>query len=257
MIVDSHCHLDYSVLYNELDSVISRAISKDVNTLLTICTTLDSYEKIKIITNKYDNVFGTFGIHPHETKNFQNINSDLIIKYINNNKKIIGIGETGLDYYYNHSDQLIQKQIFHQHIEAANELDLPLIVHSRNAETDTFNILKENMNGNKLKVIVHCFTGSKEFAKKLIDIGCYISISGIITFKKNEELIDAISHIPLNRLLVETDSPYLAPAPNRGKSNEPSFIVHTVEKLSILKRVEKKILIENTTNNFKKLFNIK
>ena len=111
--------------------------------------------------------------------------------------------------------------------------------------------------GNKLKVIVHCFTGSKEFAKKLIDIGCYISISGIITFKKNEELIDAISHIPLNRLLVETDSPYLAPAPNRGKSNEPSFIVHTVEKLSILKRVEKKILIENTTNNFKKLFNIK
>ena len=191
MIVDSHCHLDYSVLYNELDSVISRAISKDVNTLLTICTTLDSYEKIKIITNKYDNVFGTFGIHPHETKNFLNINSDLIIKYINNNKKIIGIGETGLDYYYNHSDQLIQKQIFHQHIEAAYELDLPLIVHSRNAETDTFNILKENMNGNKLKVIVHCFTGSKEFAKKLIDIGCYISISGIITFKKNEELIAA------------------------------------------------------------------
>ena len=255
--IDSHCHLDHPPLYEKLSEVINRAQLVGVKFFLTISTSLKSFETVKTIISKYDNIYGTLGIHPHETKDHVNVDKKKLLELKGRSNKIIGIGETGLDYYYNHSDQLIQKQIFHQHIEAANELDLPLIVHSRNAETDTFNILKENMNGNKLKVIVHCFTGSKEFAKKLIDIGCYISISGIITFKKNEELIDAISHIPLNRLLVETDSPYLAPAPNRGKSNEPSFIVHTVEKLSILKRVEKKILIENTTNNFKKLFNIK
>ena len=256
MIADSHCHLDYPNLYNELDDVVNRAIKNDVKLLLTICTTVESFKRIKLIVDKYKNIYGTFGIHPHETKNFKNMTDTLIIGYKNESKKIIGVGETGLDYYYNHSDKNIQKKIFAQHIEAAKELDIPLIVHSRDAEIDTFDILKSYMKNSKLKTIIHCFTGSKDFAKKIINIGCYISISGIITFKGSNELSETISSIPIDKLLVETDSPYLAPIPNRGKSNEPSFITHTIEKLSIIRNIEKKVIIENTTNNFKKLFNL-
>ena len=256
MIADSHCHLDYPNLYNELDDVVNRAIKNDVKLLLTICTTVESFKRIKLIVDKYKNIYGTFGIHPHETKNFKNMTDTLIIGYKNESKKIIGIGETGLDYYYNHSDKNIQKKIFSQHIEAAKELDIPLIVHSRDAEIDTFDILKSYMKNSKLKTIIHCFTGSKDFAKKIINIGCYISISGIITFKGSNELSETISSIPIDKLLVETDSPYLTPIPNRGKSNEPSFITHTIEKLSIIRNIEKKVIIENTTNNFRKLFNL-
>ena len=256
MIADSHCHLDYPNLYNELDDVVNRAIKNDVKLLLTICTTVESFKRIKLIVDKYKNIYGTFGIHPHETKNFKNMTDTLIIEYKNESKKIIGIGETGLDYYYNHSDKNIQKKIFVQHIEAAKELDIPLIVHSRDAEIDTFDILKSYMENSKLKTIIHCFTGSKDFAKKIINIGCYISISGIITFKGSNELSETISSIPIDKLLVETDSPYLTPIPNRGKSNEPSFITHTIEKLSIIRNIEKKVIIENTTNNFRKLFNL-
>jgi len=256
MIADSHCHLDYPNLYNELDDVVNRAIKNDVKLLLTICTTVESFKRIKLIVDKYKNIYGTFGIHPHETKNFKNMTDTLIIGYKNESKKIIGIGETGLDYYYNHSDKNIQKKIFAQHIEAAKELDIPLIVHSRDAEIDTFDILKSYMKNSKLKAIIHCFTGSKDFAKKIINIGCYISVSGIITFKGSNELSETISSIPIDKLLVETDSPYLAPIPNRGKSNEPSFITHTIEKLSIIRNIEKKVIIENTTNNFRKLFNL-
>ena len=256
MIADSHCHLDYPNLYNELDDVVNRAIKNDVKLLLTICTTVESFKRIKLIVDKYKNIYGTFGIHPHETKNFKNMTDALIIGYKNESKKIIGVGETGLDYYYNHSDKNIQKKIFAQHIEAAKELDIPLIVHSRDAEIDTFDILKSYMKNSKLKTIIHCFTGSKDFAKKIINIGCYISISGIITFKGSNELSETISSIPIDKLLVETDSPYLAPIPNRGKSNEPSFITHTIEKLSIIRNIEKKVIIENTTNNFRKLFNL-
>ena len=256
MIADSHCHLDYPNLYNELDDVVNRAIKNDVKLLLTICTTVESFKRIKLIVDKYKNIYGTFGIHPHETKNFKNMTDALIIGYKNESKKIIGIGETGLDYYYNHSDKNIQKKIFVQHIEAAKELDIPLIVHSRDAEIDTFDILKSYMKNSKLKTIIHCFTGSKDFAKKIINIGCYISVSGIITFKDSNELSETISSIPIDKLLVETDSPYLTPIPNRGKSNEPSFITHTIEKLSIIRNIEKKVIIENTTNNFRKLFNL-
>jgi len=254
MIADSHCHLDYDILYNDLDSVVGRALEKDVKLLLTICTTLESFKKIKLIIKKYKNIYGTFGIHPHEVKNYKDISSDLIIKYKNENKKIIAIGETGLDYYYNHSDKSIQKKIFTQHIDAAKKLDVPLIVHSRNAEFDTFDILKKNMEEKKMKVIIHCFTGNKDFAQKLLNIGCYISVSGIITFKNTNELAAAVSIIPIDKLLVETDSPYLTPIPNRGKNNEPSFITHTIDKISLIKNIKREILIKNTTSNFKRLF---
>ena len=257
MIIDSHCHLDYEKIYSQLDDVINRANQNNVKILLTICTTLESFKKIKLIINKYDNIYGTFGIHPHETNNYKEINSKLIIDYKKQDKKIIAIGETGLDYFYNHSDKEIQRKVFIEHILAAEQLNIPLIVHSRNAEEDTFTILKNYMKNKKLKVVIHCFTGSKDFAEKLIQIGCFISVSGIITFKKSKDLSNTISYVPMDKLLVETDSPYLAPEPKRGKDNEPSFITHTVEKLSLIKEMNKEKVIDCTTNNFKKLFELK
>ena len=256
MIIDSHCHLDYPSLYDQLDDVIIRATRNKVKFLLTICTTLKSFEKIKLIINKYKNIYGTFGIHPHETKNFTNIDSKFISDLKKKNKKIIGIGETGLDYYYNHSDKKIQKRSFIEHIKAASELNIPVIVHSRNAENDTFDILKSEKKNLNLKVLIHCFTGSKDFAKKLIDINCFISVSGIITFNNSSPLSDAIASIPLENILVETDSPYLAPLPYRGKVNEPSYIIHTTQKLSQIKNISNEDVMFYTTNNFKKIFNI-
>ncbi len=256
MIIDSHCHLDYDNLNIQLKDVIKRAELNKVKYLLTICTTLESFERIKIIINDYKNVYGTFGIHPHETSKFQEVNYDYIIKLKKKYDKIIGIGETGLDFYYNHSDKEIQKKIFIEHIRAAAELDIPLIVHSRNAEVETYDILKNEMKNLKIKVLIHCFTGSKNFAKKLIDLNCYISVSGIITFKNSTDLTKTISTIPIENLLVETDSPYLAPVPFRGKSNEPSYIIHTVKKLAQIKNVSNDFVEKNTTENFKKLFNI-
>ena len=256
MIIDSHCHHDYPSLYDQLDDVIIRASRNKVKFLLTICTTLKSFEKIKLIINKYKNIYGTFGIHPHETKNFTNIDSKFISDLKKKNKKIIGVGETGLDYYYNHSDKKIQKRSFIEHIKAASELNIPVIVHSRNAENDTFDILKSEKKNLNLKVLIHCFTGSKDFAKKLIDIDCFISVSGIITFNNSSPLSDTIASIPLENMLVETDSPYLAPLPYRGKVNEPSYIIHTTQKLSQIKNISNEDVMFYTTNNFKKIFNI-
>ena len=256
MIIDSHCHLDYSNLYDQLDDVVKRAEHNQVKYLLTICTTLESFKRIKLIVEKYKNIYGTFGIHPHESKKYINIDSKFIFDLKSKYKKIIGIGETGLDFYYNHSDKKIQKKSFVEHIRAAVDLNIPVIVHSRNAEMDTYEILKSERKNSNLKILVHCFTGSKDFAKKLIDINCYISVSGIITFKNTAEFTDTVSFIPLENLLVETDSPYLAPVPYRGKSNEPAYIVHTVEKLSQIKDVSRESVMTNTTNNFIKLFNL-
>ena len=257
MIIDSHCHLDYPNLYDQLDNVIKRAEQKKVKCLLTICTTLESFKKIEIIIKKYKNIYGTVGIHPHETKKFTEIDSKALIDLRNDDKKIIGIGETGLDYYYNHSDREVQKKSFIEHIKSSIELNIPTIVHSRNAEEDTYEILKEQKKNSNNKTLIHCFTGSKSFAKKLLDLGCYISISGIITFKSSNDLADVVSYIPIERLLVETDSPYLAPLPYRGKPNEPSYILHTVEKISKIKNLSSDIVEKNTTTNFENLFNIK
>ena len=254
MIADSHCHLDYSHLFDQLNDVVKRAQSNQVKYLLTICTTLESFERIKLIIDKYINIYGTFGIHPHESKKYTNVDLQFILNKKRKYKKIIGIGETGLDFYYNHSDKKTQKVSFIEHIHAASELNIPIIVHSRNAEIDTYEILKSEMKNSNLKVLMHCFTGSKNFANKLIDLNCYISVSGIITFKDSTELADTISSIPMEKLLVETDSPFLAPLPYRGKFNEPSYIVHTVEKLSKIKKTSKETIMNSTTDKFKRLF---
>ena len=256
MITDSHCHLDYPHLYNQLDDVVKRAKHNQVKYLLTICTTLESFERIKLIITKYKNIYGTFGIHPHESEKYAQVDSKFILNIKKRHNKIIGIGETGLDYYYNHSEKKLQKKSFIEHISAASQLNIPIIVHSRNAEIDTYEILKSENKNSNLKVLMHCFTGTKDFAKKLIDLNFYISVSGIITFNNSIELVDTVSSIPIENLLIETDSPYLAPLPYRGKDNEPSYIIHTLEKLSHIKNLSSESIMINTTNNFIKLFNL-
>ena len=250
--IDSHCHLDYEPLFTDIKNVIKRSQDIGIEKILTICTTIKSYQKIIKIVNENEIVFGTFGIHPHEVEN-DFVSTEIIKFNIKQNKKIIGIGETGLDFYYNNSDKEKQILSFKNHLKAAAELNIPVIVHSRNAEKETFNILNEFKSKN-LKILMHCFTGSKEFAEKLLDFNTYFSASGIITFKNSIELQNTFKFIPLDRLLIETDSPYLAPVPERGKKNEPSFLKFTANKLADLRDMKYQELILKTTTNFNKLF---
>ena len=199
-------------------------------------------------------VYGSYGIHPHEAKNHQSIKSIDIINKVNSNKKIIGIGESGLDFYYNYSHKKDQIKCFEEHISAAQETQRPLIVHTRNAEIDTFEILDKKLKKKNFKILIHCFTGSKEFAFKLLDLGAYISASGVVTFKKSVDLANTFKNLPNDRILVETDSPYLSPVPLRGKPNEPSNIVHTVKFLSKLKEISFEDFCSITTRNFFNLF---
>ena len=254
MIIDSHCHLDYEPMFSNLDNVIKRADQSNVKIMLTISVADKKYNNIIEITNKYTNVYGTYGIHPHEAKNHSKINKDIILERLNISKKIIGIGETGLDFYYNHSDKDEQIRLFEEHIKASISSKLPLIIHSRDAEDLTYDILSKYSKKDKLKILMHCFTGTKKFADKLLGLDAFFSASGIITFKKSNDLKETFKSIPLNKILIETDSPYLSPEPLRGKSNEPSNVVLTAKYLSKLKEIEFDDLCEGTTNNFFELF---
>ena len=250
--IDSHCHLDHEPLFNNIIEVVKRSKAVGINKLLTICTTLESFEKIKILVERDPIIFGTYGIHPHETKN-NYVYKETIIKSVNENKKIIGVGETGLDFFYNHSNKDKQIDSFKEHIEASIILNKPIIIHSRNAEKDTIDLLN-NYKSRNLKILMHCFTGSLEFAKKLMTLNAFFSASGIITFKNSADLQNTFKFIPLEKLLIETDSPFLAPIPMRGKQNEPSFIKYTLSKLAELKNVSNKEMENVSTNNFNKLF---
>ena len=250
--IDSHCHLDQEPLYKNIKDVINRSQNVGIEKILTICTTLQSFEKVLDITRSNEIVFGTFGIHPHEVEE-NPITIELIKKNISKNKKIIGIGETGLDFYYNHSQKDKQLDSFDKHIKAAIDLNVPIIIHSRNAELETFDILNQYKNKD-LKILMHCFTGSRNFAEKLMDFNVFFSASGIITFKNSIDLQNTFKTIPIKNLLIETDSPYLAPEPNRGKKNEPSFIKHTAEKLAEIKNINYSEIVKNTTNNFNNFF---
>ena len=250
--IDSHCHLDHTPLNQNISEVINRAKQSGLSKLLTICTTLESFTNILKLIKYDDIIFGTFGIHPHESKS-NVVDKKTIITNTKKHKKIIGIGETGLDFYYNHSDKDKQISSFKVHIEASIDLNLPLIVHSRNAEKETYDILNQ-YKSDKPKILMHCFTGSNEFALKLLDLNAYFSASGIITFKNSLNLQNTFKNIPNDKILVETDSPFLAPVPMRGKSNEPSFIIHTLKKLSEIKNINEKKMAEITTNNFEAIF---
>ena len=250
--IDSHCHLDHEPLLSDLPNVIQRSKNVGIEKLLTISTSFESFSKIKELIMLDDMIYGTIGIHPHESsKNI--ITSNEIINNLNVNSKIIGIGETGLDFYYNNSEKNKQITSFNVHIEAAIKTNTPLIIHSRDAEKETFEILNDYKNEN-IKILMHCFTGSREFSKKLQTLNSYFSASGIITFKNSIDLQETFKSIPMENILIETDSPFLAPVPKRRKKNEPSFIDFTAAKLAEIKNISKQELVKITTNNFNKLF---
>ena len=253
--IDSHCHLDHEPMFSDLKNVLNRSKENGVEKILSICTTKDSFHKIIEIIKIDPIIYGTYGIHPHEA-NTDVVTKDEIIKNVSSNKKIIAIGESGLDFYYNHSSKEKQISSFKSHIEAAINLNVPIIVHSRNAEKETFDILNEYKKS-KPKILMHCFTGSTEFANKLLTLGSYFSASGIITFKKSSDLRETFRLIPDDKLLIETDSPYLAPEPMRGRKNEPSYIKHTLEKLAVIKNSDVDKIDRVTSQNFNILFNLK
>ena len=253
--IDSHCHLDHEPMFSDLNNVLTRCKENGVEKILSICTTKDSFHKIIEIIKIDPIIYGTYGIHPHEA-NTDLVTKEEIIKNVSSNKKIIAIGESGLDFYYNHSSKEKQISSFKSHIEAAINLNVPIIVHSRNAEIETFNILNEYKKS-KPKILMHCFTGSTEFANKLLTLGSYFSASGIITFKKSSDLRETFRLIPDDKLLIETDSPYLAPEPMRGRKNEPSYIKHTLEKLAVIKNSDVDKIDRVTSQNFNILFNLK
>ncbi len=250
--IDSHCHLDINPLFDNLDEVVLRSKEAGITKLLSICTNLDSFENIKKIIIFDPIIYGTFGIHPHDADKYL-ISKSKIIENSGYSEKIIGIGETGLDFYYNNSDKKNQIKSFVNHIDACLDLKLPLIVHSRNAEIETFDILN-NYKNTDIKILMHCFTGSYVFAKKLLNLNTHFSASGIITFKNSEDLRETFAFLPNERIIVETDSPFLAPIPMRGKKNEPSFIKYTLEKLAQIKKQSFENMDKITTDNFNKLF---
>ena len=250
--IDSHCHLDHEPLFSNINDVIKRSKKIGLKKILTISTSLISFENIKKIIEIDEMIYGTIGIHPHESSK-DIISSDYIIDNAKKYEKIIGIGETGLDFYYENSKKNDQIDSFIKHIEASITLNYPLIVHSRSAEKETFDILNQYKKSN-VKILMHCFTGSKEFAKKLMDLNAYFSASGIITFKNSIELQETFKFIDNDKILIETDSPFLAPTPMRGKKNEPSYIKYTLEKLSEIKSISFKDLEQITSKNFNNLF---
>jgi len=253
LLVDSHCHLNFPDFKGDLDGIIANAQDNGVGVMQTICTKISEFPEVISVAEKYENIYASVGVHPHEADK-EKTSVDELIK-LADHPKVIGIGETGLDYYYEHSKRSAQQESFLSHIEAARQSGLGLIVHSRDADEDTINILQKEMKKGPFNALIHCFSSSKELAEKSIDLGMYISISGIITFKKSEELREIVKDLPLERLLVETDAPYLAPIPYRGKRNEPAYTRYTAELIADIKNVSYESVAEITTNNFFTLFN--
>ncbi len=254
MIIDSHCHLNYEPMAGSLKETINRANNDGVKYMLTISTEDKRFNEILDIITKHECVYGTYGIHPHEAKKHKDLNTAHILNRLSLNKKVIGIGETGLDFYYNNSTKNEQISCFEKHINAAQVSNKPLIIHTRSAEKETLEILSKFKKQKDFKMLIHCFTGTRDLAFKLLDLDSYISASGVITFKKSEKLAMIFKEMPNEKILVETDAPYLAPVPLRGKPNEPSYITHTIKFLSKLKGISYDDFSKITSNNFFKLF---
>lgn len=254
-IVDTHCHLDLVEKQGlQLGEVIENSLNNQVKILQTICTKVTEIENILAYTKKYDFVYVSLGIHPNNVDSEPKITAEEILKICENNPKIIGIGETGLDYYYKTADQNNQKISFIEHIKASQKNDLPIIIHSRDADLDMMEILASEQKNQKFPALLHCFSSSADLAKKALDLGIYISISGIVTFKNAIDLQNIVKTLPLDMLLVETDSPYLAPIPYRGKPNQPAYTKNVVEFIAELKGLPVEEVINQTSENFFKIF---
>jgi TatD DNase family protein len=253
MLIDSHCHLEYDSFATEGDAVIERARAAGVGACVTIGTKLSTFPKTLAVAERFERVWCSVGVHPHDAA-VEPLTDARPLVEATAHPKVIGIGETGLDYYYDSSPRAEQATNFLVHIDAAQETGLPLIVHTRDAEDDTIAILQEKMKKSPFTGVLHCFTGTDKLAKAGLELGLYVSASGIITFKNSEPLREVFRTVPLDRLLVETDAPYLAPIPHRGKRNEPSFVTHTAAVLAGLKGVSVEDIARITTENFFRLF---
>jgi len=260
MLVDSHCHLDFPDFETERDAVIERARDAGVGRLVTICTRPSRLDATLAIARAHDDVFAAVGVHPHEAAEEGDITAEAL-EALAAERKIVGIGETGLDYFYDHSPRAAQQASFRTHMRAARRTGLPLIVHTRDADEDTVALLREGASDGQagagagpLRGVIHCFSGGPELARASVELGFYISFSGILTFKKSDALRAIAAEVPMDRLLVETDSPYLAPVPRRGKRNEPAYVAHTAAVLAEVKGVGAAEIAERTTANFFALF---
>ncbi|MEP3224555.1 MAG: TatD family hydrolase [Parasphingorhabdus sp.] len=254
MLVDSHCHLNYEGLIEEQGAVLDRARASGVTAMLNISTRESEWKDIVATAERESDVWSSIGIHPHEADAHPDIDRAKLIKE-SAHDRVIAIGETGLDYYYDHSDRDRQRQSFRTHIHAARETGLPIIVHTRDAEDDTAAIMAEEMEQGVYTGVIHCFTASEDFARKALNLGLYISISGIVTFKNAKDLQSTAAKLPLDRLLVETDAPFLAPVPHRGKTGEPAFVADTARFLAELRDEDYSELCTKTAENFYSLFN--
>lgn len=253
MFVDSHCHLDFKDFDADRQEVLGRARAAKVAMMLTISTKITEAAEIIALAEAHDELACSIGIHPHEAGAQPQTSAAQLVE-LARHPKVIGIGETGLDYYYEHSPREAQQKNFRAHIEAARLSGLPLIVHARDADEDTADIMEDEMGKGAYPALIHCFTAGPELARRALDMGCYISISGIATFNSAKQLRQTIETIPLERLLIETDAPFLAPVPHRGKRNEPSFVADTAAALAALKGVSVEQLAQATSDNFFTLF---
>ena len=253
LLVDSHCHLDFADFAAERGEVIARARRAGVGTMVTICTKITEFPAIRAIAESDPDIWCTVGIHPHEAASEPDTGEAALVDYANH-PKVIGIGECGLDYHYDHAPRDRQAEVFRTHARAAKRAGVPMVVHTREADTDTARLLTEESDGGRLAGVLHCFTSGRELAMHGLDLGFYVSFSGIVTFKSAADLREIVKAVPLDRLLVETDAPYLAPIPMRGKRNEPAFVVHTAAAIAEMKGISADALAEATTANFHRLF---
>ena len=253
MFVDSHCHLDFPEFAAEMPEILARAEAAGVGKMVTIGTKVADFGRVRAIAEAHGNVYCSVGTHPHDAAIEPDVTADALAR-LADHPKVVGIGETGLDFYYDNSPRDAQEHAFRAHIEAARLAEVPLIVHTRGADDDTVRVLRDEYDKAPFTGLIHCFSVGAGLAKAALEIGLYISVAGIVTFKKADELRDTVAGLPLDRLLVETDAPYLAPVPMRGKRNEPAFVVHTAQKVAELKGCAMDELGAATTANFHRLF---
>ncbi len=253
ILVDSHCHLDMLSEYDSIDNIVARADEAGIKYMQTICTRLDNFNNIITIAKKFSNVYASVGVHPSEV---DSVVSHEELTQLSSHPKVIGLGETGLDYFYNKDkeQQKMQRDSFASHIRSAQENKLPVIIHMRDAEIDAIEMLQHHKQIQDFPALIHCFTSTLDFAQKVLDLGLYISVSGIVTFKNADALRDVVKYVPADRILVETDAPYLSPVPMRGKTNEPSYTKYVAEFIATLKNIDVNEFAHLSTKNFFTLF---
>jgi len=253
MLVDSHCHLDFPDFAAELDAIVARARQAGIRRIVTISTRVKKKALMLAIAEKFPDVFCSVGTHPHNAQEEMDVDANALIA-LSQHPKIVAIGEAGLDYHYDNSPRDVQEKSFRQHIAAAREAKLPLVIHSRDCDTDMARVLEEEMGKGPFPAVLHCFTGGRDLAFRAIELGLHISFTGILTFKRSDELRSLAKDLPADRILVETDAPYLAPLPYRGKRNEPAYMVETAKVLAATRGVSPDEIAAQTTENFFRLF---